>query len=466
MKDHFDDMSKIPEMRSPFDEIKQVDENGESFWTSRELARTMGYNDYRNFERVMDKSIKVCNQKGYHSGEHFTLFTEMVQLGSGAFRRVETYRLSGLACLVIAQNADKKKPFVKLAQEYYSDKSSVGDIISSLESNVFLYHSSAGKVSVAVVFNNETFWLSQKRMGELFGVDIRTINYHLQQIYVSKELSDQTTIRKIEIVQQEGSRSVNRMITVYNLDAVIAVGYRVNSYEATQFRMWCASVLKEFMLKGFVLDDERLKNTNVFGKDYFDELLERIREIRTSERRYYQKITDIYAECSADYDAQSDSTKQFYKVVQNMMHWAVTHKTAAEIIYERADADKPHMGLMTWKHAPDGRVIKSDVTVAKNYLSESEVDSLNLLSNAFLDFAESMARRHILMTMKDWMKKLDDFLRLSDYDVLKDAGTVSHESAQEKALDEYERFRLIQDQNFLSDFDKEIRGLFDSSNND
>lgn len=462
MDDELNDMTHVPDMKSPFDEIKRVDEKGILFWSSRDLARAMGYSDYRNFERVIGKAIKVCNQKGYHFGDNFSLFTEMVQLGSGAFRQVDTYRLSSLACLIISKNADKKKPLVKLAEQYYSDVSSARDIVSSLESNIFLYHSSAGKVSVSVIFNSETFWLSQKRMAELFGVDTRTVNYHLQQIYDTGELKERATIRKIEIVQQEGDRSVSRTIAVYNLDAVIAVGYRVNSYEATQFRMWCASILKEFMLKGFVLDDERLRNTNVFGKDYFDELLERIREIRTSERRYYQKITDIYAECSADYDSQSEATKRFYKIVQNMMHWAVTHKTAAEIIYERVDADKPHMGLMSWKHAPDGRIIKSDVAVAKNYLSEVEVDSLNLLSNAFLDFAESMARRHILLTMADWMKKLDDFLRISDYDVLKDAGKVSHEAALEKALGEYEKFRLVQDRDYLSDFDKEIKGLFDS----
>ena len=221
----------------------------------------------------------MCEQKGNHSGEHFITFTEMVQLGSGAYRQVNTYRLSSLACLIISQNADKKKPFVRLAQTYFSENTTAEDIVSSLESNIFLYQSNKGKISVSVIFNNETFWLSQRRMAELFGVDTRTINYHLQQIYSTKELIEEATIRKIEIVQQEGNRSVTRPVAVYNLDAVIAVGYRVNSYEATQFRMWCASVLKEFLLKGFVLDDERLKNTNVFGKDYFDELLIRIREL-------------------------------------------------------------------------------------------------------------------------------------------------------------------------------------------
>ena len=461
MENNPDNISQIPKMQSPFDEIKQSDDKGIAFWNSRQLANVMGYSDYRNFERVINKSITICEQKGNHSGEHFITFTEMVQLGSGAYRQVNTYRLSSLACLIISQNADKKKPFVRLAQTYFSENTTAEDIISSLESSIFLYQSNKGKISVSVIFNNETFWLSQRRMAELFGVDTRTINYHLQQIYSTKELIEEATIRKIEIVQQEGNRLVTRPVAVYNLDAVIAVGYRVNSYEATQFRMWCASVLKEFLLKGFVLDDERLKNTNVFGKDYFDELLIRIREIRTSERRYYQKITDIYAECSADYDPKSTDTKNFYRIVQNTMHWAITHKTAAEIIYERADAEKPNMGLMTWKHAPHGRIIRNDVTIAKNYLSEPEVDALNHLSNAFLDFAENMAHRHILMTMKDWKKKLDSFLQISDYEILKDAGKISHEIAQEKALDEYEKFRLIQDRDFLSDFDKEIKGLFD-----
>jgi hypothetical protein len=246
---------------------------------------------------------------------------------------------------------------------------------------------------------------------------------------------------------------------MYNLDAVIAVGYRVNSYEATQFRIWATKVLKEFIIKGFALDDERLKGKDVFGADYFDELLERIREIRTSERRYYQKITDIYAECSSDYDPQSDITKTFYKTVQNMMHYAVTHQTAAEIIYERADAEKPQMGLMTWKNAPNGRVIKSDVTIAKNYLSEKEVTQLNLLTTAYLDFAEDRALRHILMTMADWKALLEKYLQLTEHDILPDAGSISHEEAEAKALGEYEKFRRIQDKTLMSDFDKFLESL-------
>ena len=247
---------------------------------------------------------------------------------------------------------------------------------------------------------------------------------------------------------------------MYNLDVVIAVGYRVNSYEATQFRIWATQVLKEYLTKGFVLDDERLKGKNVFGADYFDDLLDRIREIRISERRYYQKITDIYSECSSDYDKDSEETQLFFKTIQNMMHYAVTKQTAAEIIYGRADAERPHMGLTTWKNAPDGRVVKSDVTVAKNYLSEKEVDSLNRLSNAFIDIAEQRAEDHILMTMADWSALLQRYMDLNNRPLLPDAGRVTHEQAVEKAFTEYDKFRVIQDREIMSDFDKQLKLLF------
>lgn len=298
----------------------------------------------------------------------------------------------------------------------------------------------------------ENIYLS--RMADLLGVDVRTINYHLGQIYESGELTKEATIRKIGIVQSEGEgeRDVERTPLFYNLDAIIAVGYRVNSYQATQFRIWATSVLKEMIVKGFVLDDERLKQGKHFGKDYFDDLLERIWEIRASERRYYQKITDVYAECSADYDPKSETTQLFFKMVQNMMHWAVTHQTATEIVHSRADAEMPHMGLTTWKNAPDGRVQKSDTIVAKNYLSDKEVSALNRLSTAFLDFAELRAERQIITTMADWKKQLDDFLTLYEYGTLNDAGTISAEQAKEKAYAEYDKFRLIQDKEYLSDF--------------
>ena len=410
------------EMQSPFETIKETDAEGREWWNSRKLARLMGYQKYWNFERLMDKmAIFLQQEKGLDLKEHMVEIEEMAQLGSGTTRQVKSFMLSRTACMAISINADQKKPVVKAAREFFTSKMDSKDLATSVEGNVLIYRSSTGKVNVSVVFNNENLWLSQKRMSELFAVDVSTINYHL--------------------------------------DVIIAVGYRVNSYEATQFRIWAREVLKEYIVKGFVLDDERMKGKNPFGADYFEDLLDRIREIRLSERRYYQKITDIYAECSSDYDSKSEVTMMFYKTVQNMMHYAVTHQTAAEIVYDRADAEKPHMGLMTWKNAPDGRIVKSDVTIAKNYLSEKEVDSLNLLTTAFLDMAEDRARRHIIMKMSDWKALLERYLQFSDRDILPDAGSVTHEEAEAKALGEYEKFWRIQDQTFLSDFDKLLEDL-------
>ena len=457
----------ISPMRSDFEQIKKHREDGREYWTSRELCTTLGYSTYQKFTRLLNKAIAIANAKGMNVADHFNQTVEMVKLGSGTFRKVENMHLSRMACLIIAENADGKKLQVQMAREFFKQEVSTTELmVNSLSSNILLYKTKQGEARVEVVFNNETFWMSQKRMAELYDVDVRTINYHLTQIFESGELEESATIRKIGIVQTEGNREVNRPQMLYNLDAIIAVGYRVNSYQATQFRIWATSVLKEMIVKGFALDDERLKQGKHFGKDYFDDLLERIREIRASERRYYQKITDIYAECSADYDPKSETTQQFFKMVQNMMHWAVTHQTAAEIIYSRADAEMPHMGLTTWKNAPDGRVQKSDTIVAKNYLSDKEVDALNRLSTAFLDMAELRAQRQIVATMADWKKQLDDFLNLYGYDKLNDAGTISAEQAKEKAYAEYDKFRIIQDREYLSDFDKEIRkwkekGLFD-----
>ena len=444
-------------MLSPFDGIKETDSEGREWWNSRKLARLMGYMKYWNFERLMDKVVPFLQkEKGLDLKEHIMEIEEMSQLNNGGYRHVKSILLSRTACLAIALNADKKKPIVKVAQDYFTSKMTSKELATSIEGNVLIYRSATGKINVSVVYNQETFWLSQRRMAELFGTAVSTINYHLKQIDESGEVQLSTAIRKIRIPSDNCDE---QGVLMYNLDAVIAVGYRVNSYEATQFRIWATKVLKEFIIKGFALDDERLKGKDVFGADYFDELLERIREIRTSERRYYQKITDIYAECSSDYDPQSEITKTFYKTVQNMMHYAVTHQTAAEIIYERADAEKPQMGLMTWKNAPNGRVIKSDVTIAKNYLSEKEVTQLNLLTTAYLDFAEDRALRHILMTMADWKALLEKYLQLTEHDILPDAGRISHDEAEAKALDEYEKFRRIQDKTFLSDFDKFIGSL-------
>lgn len=445
------------EMQSPFDAIKETDAEGREWWNSRKLARLLGYLKYWNFERLMDKVATFLQQeKGLDLKEHMVEIEEMVQLNNGGWRQVKSIKLSRTACIAIATNADKKKPIVKAAREYFTSDMSSTELATSIEGNVLIYRSSTGKVNVNVLFSNETFWLSQKRMSELYAVTIPDINYHLKQLDESGEVQLSTAIKKI-LIPSDNCEDAGT--TLYNLDVIISVGYRVNSYEATQFRIWAREVLKEYIIKGFVMDDERLKGKNPFGADYFEELLDRIREIRTSERRYYQKITDIYAECSSDYDPKSDITKTFYKTVQNMMHYAVTHQTAAEIVYDRADAEKPHMGLMTWKNAPDGRVVKSDVTIAKNYLSEKEVSSLNLLTTAFLDMAEDRANRHILMKMADWKALLERYLQISDRDILPDAGSVTHEEAEAKALGEYEKFWRIQDQTFLSDFDKFVEEI-------
>ena len=464
-----DEQQNIQPMQSDFEQIKKTDADGKNYWSARELSNVMGYSTWQKFNRVLNKALQVAQSKGMNISEHFNQTVEMVKLGSGTFRKVDNWHLSRLACLIIAENADSKKPQVQTARQYFKEQTPATVLIESqISSRILLYKTNQGETRIEVVFNSETFWLSQKRMADLYGVDVRTVSYHLSQIYESGELKEEATIRKIGIVQMEGEREVNRPQMLYNLDAIIAVGYRVNSYQATQFRIWATAVLKELIIKGFVLDDERLKRGKHFGKDYFDDLLERIREIRTSERRYYQKITDVYAECSADYDAKAETTKLFFKMVQNMMHWAVTHQTAAEIIYTRADAKMPHMGLTTWKNAPDGRVQKSDTIIAKNYLSDAEVTSLNRLSNAFLDVAEDRADRQLVMTMADWKKELESFLEYYRYDILENTGTISAEEAKEKAYAEYDKFRIVQDREYLSDFDQEIKkwrenGLFDDN---
>ena len=453
------EMFSPEEMQSPFESIKEVDAEGREWWNSRKLAKLMGYQKYWNFERLMDKvATFLQKEKGLDLKEHMVEIEEMAQLGAGTVRNVRSYKLSRTACMALSINADQKKPLVKAAREFFMSKMNSKELATSVEGNVLIYRSSTGKVNVTVIFNNDNLWLSQKRMAELYAVDVSTINYHLKQINDSDELHLSEAIRKIQIPSEKWDE---QGVLLYNLDAIIAVGYRVNSYEATQFRIWARGITKQYIIKGFVMDDERLKGKDPFGADYFDELLERIREIRTSERRYYQKITDIYAECSSDYDPKSEITLTFYKTVQNMMHYAVTHQTAAEIVYDRADAEKPHMGLMTWKNAPEGRVVKSDVTIAKNYLSEQEVDELNLLSTAFLDIAERRARRHVLTTMAEWKQVLEKFLKASDADVLPDAGSITHEEAEAKAFGEYEKFRRIQDKTLLSDFDKFLEDMTD-----
>lgn len=282
--------NNIPPLQSNFEQIKRLNKDGQEYWPSRDLCTALGYSTYQKFTRIINKAISIANNKGLDTAEHFNLMVEMVKLGSGAFRKVENIHLSRMACLIIAENSDSKKPQVQMAREYFKQETPATELINnSLSSNILLYKTKQGETRIEVIFNSETFWMSQKRMADLFGVDVRTINYHLGQIYESGELTKEATIRKFGIVQSEGDRDVERTPMFYNLDAIIAVGYRVNSYQATQFRIWATSVLKEMIVKGFVLDDERLKQGKHFGKDYFDDLLERIREIRASERRYYQK---------------------------------------------------------------------------------------------------------------------------------------------------------------------------------
>ena len=327
-------------------------------------------------------------------------------------------------------------------------------------SDIIFYTTPQGEVRIEVFFEDETFWLSQKKIAELFDKDVRTVNEHLNRIFTEGELDRNSVIRNFRITASDGKSYDTQH---YNLDVIIAVGYRANSQRATKFRIWATNTLKEYIIKGFVLDDARLKQGKRFGQDYFEELLERIREIRASERRFYEKITDIYKECSRDYDANDEVTRLFYKTVQNKLHWAIHRHTAAELIAERAKSGLPHMGLTTWKNAPDGKVLKSDVTVAKNYLNAEEISELDRIVSMYLDYAENQARRGITMFMKDWAGKLDAFLQFNDYNVLKDAGKVSHDVAVQLAEGEYEKFRVQQDRDYISDFDKEVRRLTGAS---
>ena len=323
-----------------------------------------------------------------------------------------------------------------------------------------------GKVNIDVFFFDETLWLTQKNMAELFGTSVPNIAMHLKNVFESGELKEKRTIKDFLIVQKEGDREVSRKVDFYNLDAIIAVGYRVNSKMATSFRIWATEVLREYIIKGFAMDDERLKQGQHFGKAYFEEMLERVREIRASERLFYQKITDLYA-LSADYDKEAEITKEFFATVQNKLHWAITGKTAAEIIAASADSAKPNMGLTTWKNAPQGKVLKSDVTVAKNYLSEEHIQTLNQLVSAYLDLAENRAQRNIVMNMKDWEQFLNQFLTLSEYPILADKGAISAEEAKLKAEGEYKKFRITQDKEYISDFDQEVKKILgDKGTND
>ena len=306
---------------------------------------------------------------------------------------------------------------------------------------------------VQVVYHHESVWCTQKAMAQLFDCSSDNIGLHLKNIYETGELSQEATAENFSVVQTEGERQVNRNLKFYNLDAIISVGYRVNSTRATQFRQWCTFVLRQFAIRGYVIDKKRMENGSFIGEDYFEHLLAEIREIRLSERRFYQKLTDIYV-TAIDYNRDAPTTRLFFKKVQNKMHYAVHGHTAAELIVERANAEKEHMGLTTWENAPNGKIVKPDVSIAKNYLKESELEDMGRIVNSFLDLAEDMAKRHIPMTMEDWAKRIDRFLNLTDRPVLTDAGNVSAEQAKEYAETEFEKYRVIQDKLFQSDFDR------------
>ena len=319
--------------------------------------------------------------------------------------------------------------------------------------DLILYQSENTNKTIEVLYDNEDFWLTQKIMGELFNVAENNITYHLQNIFKSGELNKDSVTQKIRVTASDGKKYNTNF---YSLDAIIAVGYRVNSKEATNFRIWATNTLKEYIKKGFVLNTELLKNGPKFGKDYFDELLVKIKEIRASERRFYQKITDIYKECSYDYNKNSETTKEFYKNVQNKLHFAITGMTASEIIYNRANSKKEYMGLQTWKNAPDGKILETDVVIAKNYLSEEEIKELNNLVSMYLDFAERQVKLGHIISMQEWKDKLEMFLNLNEYNILKDNGKIKREIADKLALEEYEKYRVVQDQKYISDFDELI----------
>ena len=332
-------------------------------------------------------------------------------------------------------------------------------------SEFLLYTTPSGDIKVEIFFHGENVWLTQKRMAELFDTTKQNIAQHLKNIFEDGELDEEATVKKFFTVQKEGDREVEREKKFYNLDAIIAVGYRVNSRKATQFRQWATERLKEFVIKGFVMDDRRLKNgKKYFGEDYFQELLERVRSIRASERRVYQKITDIFAECSIDYDSQSETTKNFFAMVQNKFHYAIKEQTAAEIIHDNADKDKPNMGLKTWENSPDGRILKSDVKVAKNYLKKDELKRLERTVSSFFDYIENIIENRNTFTMEEFAESVDKFLNFNEYKVLDDKGKISKQQANKKAIEEYEEFNKTQE--IESDFDKEIKKQIKQQDND
>jgi hypothetical protein len=409
--------------------------------------------------RLFGKSRATINEHILNIFQEGELDKEKVtrKIGISDFSTKPTnhYNLDVIISLGYRVKSLQVTPFRSWATEQLAENKLNQSIVIQENSDLVFYSDPDGKLHVELTYDGDTFWTTQKRMGEIFNVDVRTISYHLQQVFDSGELNKYSVIRKIWITAEDGKKYDTMF---YNLDAIIAVGYRVNSTKATQFRIWATQVLSEFIRRGFVMDDERFKKGDQWSREHFDLVLERIRDIRTSERMLYQKVTDIYATAD-DYQKDSLVTRHFYAKVQNKLHWAITGQTAAEIIYTNVDASKINMGLTNWKLAPDGKIMKSDVAIAKNYLSEAHIKELNQIVSAYLDLAENRAKRKITTTMEDWAMFLDSFLNLSSYPILLDAGKISAEEAKIKAFEEYNKFRVIQDRDYTSDFDKEVRRI-------
>ncbi len=446
------------EEKSVFEAIRHTDENGKEYWLAREMATAIGYKDYRNFKSVIDKAQLLCKDNNARVEDHFVEYNEMVEVGSGARRSLTSYQLSRYACLLIAMNINGKKPQALQALEYFSGKQEVSKGVDMYEdTDIIFFSDPEGNLRVQLFFDGDTVWTTQKRIADIFQVDVRTVSYHIGEIFETGELNKYSVVRKNWITAADGKRYETN---IYNLDVIIAVGYRVNSYKATRFRQWATHTLTQYIKNGFVVDDERFKYGNQWTDSKFEQLLERIREIRASERMAYQKITDIYA-TSCDYQKDAIETREFYAKVQNKLHWAIAGHTTAEIVYMNADASKLNMGLTTWAQAPDGKILKSDVAIAKNYLSEEHIKELNRIVDAYISLAETRAKNHRPTTMQQWAEFLDNFLTLASYPILMDKGKVTALQAKLKAYEEYDKYRLIQDRLYMSDFDKEVKRLKD-----
>lgn len=441
-----------------FEKICHKEQDGREYWMARELASTLDYKDWRNFRTLVGKAQKLCVENNAKVEDHFVDCNEMVEVGSGARREVVSLRLTRYACLLITMCVNAKKPQALSALQYFSGKQEIAKNIDLYtNTDIIFFSDPKGNLRVQLFFDGDTVWTTQKRIAEIFQVEVNTVNYHLSEIFDSGELNRYSVIRKDWITAADG-KSYETML--YNLDVIIAVGYRVNSYKATRFRQWATNTLSQYIRNGYVLDDDRFRYGNQLTDIKFEQLLERIREIRASERMTYQKITDIYA-TACDYQKEASETHEFYAKVQNKLHWAIVGQTAAEIIYFNADAAKLNMGLTTWAQAPNGKIMKSDVTIAKNYLSEEHMRELNRIVEAYINLAETRAKNRRPTTMQQWAEFLDNFLTLASYPILMDKGKLSALQAKLKAYEEYDKYRVIQDRIYLSDFDKEVKRLKD-----